>query len=607
MSDSPRASRDVRAGIAEALALDLIGPWPAHALASERLPRHVRPSSWYLTGFLIPTGTAEAERGDEDQGDDLDTVPKASGLTEESTDDRKAAKKGYFPSSMGLSFLVPREASAMQVAVQWGDYAEGVYEDPEGKSVDVWQRTAREATLEVVLSGKDEPVKHRLPGHEGLQLHVVERPVAYEGFEPHLPEGTRSVSVFLVNERPAIPPSKGAPDPAYVFQARIEVVSAVPFVPRPDLRGTRADQWDECVADLHYSDVPEFATGHGVSSEWTLVDGTCRAIRTAWIPQAEVERTETVDIPGVELRMAELGNLADGSAALAALGPLVEQYRDWITRQQQASQQLAGTRRETAEGLLHGAQVAAERIEAGVAVLAREPLALEAFRVANRAVAKALSKRLSVETPKWRAFQLAFLLVNLPGVVDPASGAREIVDLLFFPTGGGKTEAYLGLTAFTLAIRRLQGTVGGRDGRSGGVAVLMRYTLRLLTAQQFERAAALTATLGAVAPTIAAAKDVTLLNVSYDPTRELYQEYNAAFSKYWKAKTGDNVTIKASHGGSGKQARSVIDGLEADVVTLALAYDIDALAEFGRLVPPDWQKRLQSALSGHCEFAQAGF
>ena len=108
-------------------------------------------------------------------------------------------------------------------------------------------------------------------------------------------------------------------------------------------------------------------------------------------------------------------------------------------------------------------------------------------------------------------------------------------------------------------------------------------------------AAALVAVTGVTAllPVAAQAKDVTLLNVSYDPTRELYQEYNKAFAKYWKAKTGDDVTVKASHGGSGKQARSVIDGLEADVVTLALAYDIDEVASVGKLLPADWQKRLK--------------
>src|ERR1700744_5843256 len=88
------------------------------------------------------------------------------------------------------------------------------------------------------------------------------------------------------------------------------------------------------------------------------------------------------------------------------------------------------------------------------------------------------------------------------------------------------------------------------------------------------------------------AKEVTLLNVSYDPTRELYTEYNAAFAKYWKTKTGDDVIISQSHGGSGKQAQSVIAGLEADVVTLALSYDIDAISQQAKLLPADWQKRL---------------
>jgi sulfate/thiosulfate transport system substrate-binding protein len=97
----------------------------------------------------------------------------------------------------------------------------------------------------------------------------------------------------------------------------------------------------------------------------------------------------------------------------------------------------------------------------------------------------------------------------------------------------------------------------------------------------------------ATAASVVAAKDITLLNVSYDPTRELYQEYNAAFARYWLGKTGDKLSVKQSHGGSGKQARSVIDGLEADVTTLALAYDIDEIAERAKLIAPDWQKRLK--------------
>ncbi|HWH74922.1 MAG TPA: sulfate ABC transporter substrate-binding protein [Methylibium sp.] len=103
---------------------------------------------------------------------------------------------------------------------------------------------------------------------------------------------------------------------------------------------------------------------------------------------------------------------------------------------------------------------------------------------------------------------------------------------------------------------------------------------------------ALAAAALSLAAGLAVAKEVTLLNVSYDPTRELYVDFNKAFAKHWKAKTGDDVTVKQSHGGSGKQARSVIDGLEADVVTLALAYDVDEIAEKAKLFPADWQKRL---------------
>ena len=114
----------------------------------------------------------------------------------------------------------------------------------------------------------------------------------------------------------------------------------------------------------------------------------------------------------------------------------------------------------------------------------------------------------------------------------------------------------------------------------------MKYKTHLKTA-----ALVLAVAAGALAPG-AHAKDIKLLNVSYDPTRELYQDFNVAFAKHWKETTGDTVEVQQSHGGSGKQARAVIDGLEAHVVTLALAYDIDAIAAKAKLLPADWQKRL---------------
>lgn len=482
----PTTSLEVRARIVDALKLDLVGPSPGHELSEERLPGWIRPSNWYLTGFLVPSGTPPEKRADDDEDDDLGEIPESAGLAEESTEDRKAAKKGFFPSSMGLSFLVDAEARGLSVAARWGDYAPTVIEEPDESSLSVWQRAPREEIVEVSLDGSDGiPVVFDVPQSDGLQFYVVVREVGAVELQEQLPEGTRAVSVFLVNHRG---PVKEEPDSAYVFQPELEVRGDRPFVPRPDLRGVYAEEWDEQIADLHYADTPEYATGHGVSADWAITGGVCSVLRTAWIPSAEVEKTETVALEGVELSMGVLGALSDGHAAKTALSPLVDQYREWIEERRADVASLNDTRRETAEQLLDLAGIAADRIAAGILRLADDPSALDAFRVANRVVGRALRQRLDIEDPRWRAFQLAFILLNLPGLVDPADLHRRTVDLLFFPTGGGKTEAYLGLAAFTMVMRRLRNP--GEQGRLGaGVAVIMRYTLRLLTLDQLSRAA----------------------------------------------------------------------------------------------------------------------
>ena len=497
MSDvtSPTDSLEVRARLVEALRLDLVGPWVGHALAEERLQGWVRPSNWYLTGFLIPSGTRPERSADADEDDDMaGEIPASAGLSEESNEERKAAKKGFFPSSMGLSFLVAKDARELAATLRWGDYDQTETEGPDGKPLSVWQRHPRETTVSVPLTGPVEPAVHDVPGSGGLQFHVVERPIAARDLDGHIPQGTRSVSVFVVNHRTPVPPVQGEPDLAYVFQPELEVRGDAPFVPRPDLRSAEAGEWDEQVADLHYAGTPAYASGHGVSAEAEIVDGACRVVRTVWIPSAEVEKTATVDVPGVELSMEALGGLADGAAAGAALKPLVTEYRGWIEARRVEIAGLEGARRETAEELLRLAGVAADRIEHGIDVLVEDADALDAFRVANRAVARALRKRLTGQfdekPPRWHAFQIAFLLLNLPGLANPRAPHRETVDLLFFPTGGGKTEAYLGLAAFAMVLRRLRHP--DETGRVGaGVSVIMRYTLRLLTLDQLARAAGL--------------------------------------------------------------------------------------------------------------------
>ncbi|MGZ5441155.1 MAG: DISARM system helicase DrmA [Thermoanaerobaculia bacterium] len=170
------------------------------------------------------------------------------------------------------------------------------------------------------------------------------------------------------------------------------------------------------------------------------------------------------------------------------LMPLVDQYGIWIDKQR-GTVSADSRRRQTLEFLADRAANARRRIQDGITLLA-DPQILESFQVANRAMAAAARQRQaqagqSPSDAEWRPFQLAFLLMNLRGIAAPAHFEREIVDLLFFPTGGGKTEAYLGLAAFTLVLRRLRNP----GALSGGVSVLMRYTLRLLTLDQLARGA----------------------------------------------------------------------------------------------------------------------
>ena len=398
----PAESAEVREALARALRLDLIGPWAGHPLVDERLPGWVRPSNWYLTGFLVPRGAPVEQRGDADV-DDEPEVAEQAGLGDDSTEDRRAAKKGFFPSSMGLSFLVGEGIDALEVLVRWGDYrrlevesgdpgrdqtaqggdagvehasasedgtgGESHDDEKAGAGLDGtnrsqvrswWQRTPREESVPVTVPATTgDPRPHPVLHSNGLMLHVVARPVDAASFSGRIAPGTRSVSLFLVNDR--VPSSDRERDEAFAFQAEIEVRSEVPFVPRPDPREVSGDNWDERVADLHYAHTPEYAAGHGVSADWELVDGACRVLRSTWTPGCEVEKTETFDPPGAELDMQVLGALADGSAAEAALSPLVAGYRSWLEDQRTGLGGLVGERRDAAEQLLHLASIAPAR------------------------------------------------------------------------------------------------------------------------------------------------------------------------------------------------------------------------------------------------------
>jgi hypothetical protein len=477
---------DVRAQLVQALGIDLIGPDRGSPLLDEVLPQS--PSRWYLTGFLVPMDADEPQKFDETANEEVGQASDGNG-DDNATPEQAAARRAPFPSSMGLSLLLPPEAKELTVCVRWGDYHQ--VEGSAGSPSPVWQRTDHEEVVSLELPPAGTSSTKDVPKSQGLQLVVTVRPVPdAASFGGQVPAGTCSVSVFLVNRR--TPVGDSAPDPAFAFQAALEIASPVPLVPRPNLTGLDSDDWDACVADLQYSDAFEHAVGHNVSTRPVIdADGQCREVHTRWIPAAEVERVAPAPISGVELGMESLAALGDGADARQKLGGLVTCYRQWIDSQKPRVPASPKKRKQTADDLLKRAGIAADRIENGINLLT-DPVVLDAFRTANRVMATAQRRRRlmegvppdQVKPPAWRPFQLAFLLMNLRGIALPEHADREVVDLLFFPTGGGKTEAYLGLAAFTLVLRRLRNP----GLASAGLSVLMRYTLRLLTLDQLSRA-----------------------------------------------------------------------------------------------------------------------
>lgn len=476
---------EIRGKLVDALRLDLVGPSESLGDAKEVLPQS--PSRWYLTGFLVPLDAAPIDKRDETANDELDQAGESGGNDDDTPPERATARARYFPSSIGASILVPASAKVLKVRVSWGDY------HLRKESPVEWERAPREEGVLIELTkASEKPLEKDVPKSNGLKIAYLARPVGMLAADSGLPPSTRTVSVFLVNRRTPQPDIKK--DEAFAFQVQLEISGDTDLLSRPDLRSLASGDWDERVGDLQYRDIGEYSVGHNVATDAAL-DGEkcCKVVRTSWIPQAEVERVEPAQMD-VELSMDLLAVLKDPADAKAKLNPLVKAYREWIDTQATNAPSSPAKRKETGLELLNRARVAANRIQAGIDVL-EDPKCLEAFRIANKCMADAARQRQGVMqqkppqdvNPKWRPFQLAFILMNLKAIANPIDADRQTVDLLFFPTGGGKTEAYLGLAAFTLLLRRFRNP----GIQSAGLSVLMRYTLRLLTLDQLGRAATL--------------------------------------------------------------------------------------------------------------------
>jgi ribosomal protein L24E len=489
---------------------DLLGP--ADGPVEEIVGMSVRDR--YLVGKLAPPDT----RVSDDQVEDL---PDAATADPES-DDREAeasTSNSLVPSSFGFTFCVDGSAKAVEVHASWGRYerTESERTTEDGKPLRCWKRIPSGGTATVSF---DRRIVAPIVVDSACPDVVVQGTVG----DP-LPNGDRLVTLFLVNCQTK--PDENQ-DQAWVFQPELIVRDPEGqsiFRKRPLLSGIGSDEERESL-EMIYRRRVEFAVGHGVSVHATpSADDPERAVevRTRVLPLYEVPVTETPgtasdDRPVMKrlvsdgsldmLRLAEM----ERADLVAVLDALADDYAAWIEeRRARMGIDVRGYESSAAAALDRCASIL-ERLREGIEVLKSDDAALEAFRFANRSMAlqrvhSVYSLRVrrgetveleSVDVPEnrsWRPFQLAFILLSVPALANPVHRDRTepveaFADLLWFPTGGGKTEAYLGVAAFTMVIRRLQGNLGGLDG-SRGLAVIMRYTLRLLTIQQFQRATAL--------------------------------------------------------------------------------------------------------------------
>lgn len=507
---------------------DLVGPEgdePEELEENQLLPR-------YLLGRLAPRGRALDVEDLEEAA--ADAAPDDEDGAEEPS---PAPARGLRPSSIGVTLCVTGESKALVARASWAVYKRRKIDNEEKKAREesgddgrgpthIWDRRYCEAPpLEVPLS-------------EGLIAPQAPHPdfpdVVIRGIARRL-EGEWIVSLFLVNEQESLDTPVEEEDEEeptarasrrneeaerYLHQAVLEVEgSGEPHAlrRRPVLGRRLEDEREERHAALRFRRQIEFAVGHGTAVEVLEPDtekGHAQGVRTTCFPrygvrlQASPDPDETEGAAGLVTDMGDLAALEDGKFD-EALRPLTRAYEIWIKERRRrldaGEDGLAGHER-AAQEALEDCEAALARIREGIRLLDEDPMAAECFRFANDAMRRQrirseVARRVVAGEPpmttdppaRWRLFQLGFLLMNLTSLAsldhpDRRRGGRA--DLLWFPTGGGKTEAYLGVAAFAMAMRRRRGPQEGRPG-DRGVAVLMRYTLRLLTIQQFQRAATL--------------------------------------------------------------------------------------------------------------------
>ena len=478
---------EARKKLVDWLRRQLVGPAREGSLGMSPLDR-------YPTGVLHPVdpdlsgidpATAGQQEADPALLDDSEDATLADDESEERTPARPVRRRRYVPpSSVGFSCYVRgdvRLSITASAAVYRGveDRGEsGRFQSKEYVRAELPERTVRWSSP----VGSGEPGGMIWKGRAGIDVRA----------RPH--RDGLIVTVTLCNRGeldPDVPPRQRTRDRVNksLFEAELEcVIESGELVEYPRVDPSLLTE-EEQEIELQYREQRIYAVGHGAAASWGARPGGEARIWSDFMPEAEVPMM-TVDTGGQDA-VLRLARLAD-TAMPDELARFTGEYADWIAEQKRVASELRDPReRATADRICDRMTVALDRMRGCVGMLRTDPLAAKSFQLANRAMIDQMrqadrvgGRETAPDDYRWRPFQLAFLLTAMVSTIQEDDDFRDVLDLIWFPTGGGKTEAYLGLIAFLIVWRRLKYPDSGE-----GTTVFMRYTLRLLTRQQFERAA----------------------------------------------------------------------------------------------------------------------
>ena len=488
---------EVRQKIIDAIRTDLIGPLETEEVLSEN-PRYA-----YIVGMLEPQRDENAADENEQEIEaDID-YEKNEDFTAGEDDDNEpiSTTKFQLPSSIGISFYVESNLDGICLDVTWGDYVKSIekYVDKEEKerSCPIYKRIPESETLHVKFSDFGSTKDYPLIKDSNVHVHVSRIP---------LKNGYSLVTAYVVNKRSN--PSSNVE--GLMFQvglkAHAEDSSAV-FIAEHICRDVLSDD------EFYFEQRPIMGRGRGCAAVWGKTEnGRTDYVEAAFIPEYEYPGVSAV-LKGFSptyfstWQMAAKGKKAE---TIQKLNTLADSYEKWINGTLAGNSRMSNPEfaEKVGNTVIGHCRDALRRIREGISIIEADDISFEAFSFMNSVIymqnsiknyAKKHGQGIEcnfkdfVDPRKkenefaWRPFQIAFILMNLKGIVYPEDPEREIVDLLYFPTGGGKTEAYLGLMAFTIANRRLRASASDKYNRDGGVTIILRYTLRLLTTQQRDR------------------------------------------------------------------------------------------------------------------------